>query len=72
MKGIYKCESTIEGEEMKEEEGQMLINLLEKRKFTIDQQGDRKLCEAAHKKLLDTLSGPGLDFDGGGDDEDED
>jgi len=58
--------------EVTKEEGQMLVNLLEKRKFTIDQPGDRKLCEGVHKKLLDVLSGPGLDFDGGDNDQDED
>ena len=53
--------------EVTKEEGQMLVNLLEKRKFTIDQPGDRKLCEGVHKRLLDVLSGPGLDFDGSDD-----
>ena len=57
--------------EVTREEGQMLVNLLEKRKFTIDQVGDRRLCEEVHKKLLDVLSGPGLDFDGGDDDGDD-
>ena len=55
--------------EITTDEGQMLIKLLEARKFTIEQPESQKLCADAHKKLLDALSGPGLNF---GDDEDGD
>lgn len=59
--------------ELTKDEGLMVAKLLEGKKFTIEQPGDRKVCEAAHEKVLDYLADPTLfeqDDDSNDDDDD--
>jgi len=57
--------------ELTKDEGKLVVKALEAKKFTINQPGDRQICESAHEKVLDYLADPSL-FEQDDDEDDDD